>query len=258
MVAARESADRRWQAMSVIALIPARSGSKGIPGKNLRELGGVALVDHAVRCAFAARVSEIAVTTDVQVPMMRQCVSLAHSAFLQVLVRPPDLAQDDTPMIVVVQHALAQLPGPPEDIIVLLQPTQPFRTPAHVTSAIRLLQETHADSVVSVVPLPLSHSPELVCVITGDTLYPYPVCEGYKQVRFDFSAQPGRRQDVEPVYRRDGTVYVFWRKTVETYGSLYGYRSVALVIDPDDSCELDTEADWTAVERRWKARHGGT
>jgi CMP-N-acetylneuraminic acid synthetase len=70
-------------------------------------------------------------------------------------------AQDDTPMIEVVQHAEPDPRDRGLDIIVLLQPTQPFRTPEHVQQAIRLLQETQADSVVSVVPLPLSHSPML-------------------------------------------------------------------------------------------------
>src|ERR1041385_7681588 len=131
--------------MSVIALIPARVGWKGIPGKLFRLVGGLPLVVRAVLVGLAVT-PRVVVSSDAD-PSIIPGVYQAIKRWIQ---RPADLAHDDTPMIAVVQHALEALSGEPDDIIVLLQPTQPLRTPAHVEEAIRLLRETQADSVVSV------------------------------------------------------------------------------------------------------------
>jgi CMP-N,N'-diacetyllegionaminic acid synthase len=167
------------------------------------------------------------------------------------LPRPTELAQDDTPMIAVVQHAIETVQLQPEDILVLLQPTQPFRTPGHVTAAIELLRETQAGSVVSVVQLPQSHHPEAQLAMS-EVLMPGRLVPWYQS---DWAALPVNRQDSAPTYKRDGTVYAFWRKTVQQYGTIYGQDVRPLLIPPEESCELDTEADWLEVERRWQARH---
>jgi CMP-N,N'-diacetyllegionaminic acid synthase len=233
--------------VSVIAIVPARKGSKGIPGKNFRMLGGTALWLHAARCAERAGADQILVSTD------REYNAFVYERFGLIdhpergvwIERPANLAADTTPMFAVVQHALSQIEGQSDDIIVLLQPTQPFRTPAHVREAIWLLQETQADSVVSVVPLPLSHSPDMLGVITGSgRLQPWNDIEW-----------PPTRQRVTPAVMRDGTCYVCWRKTIEQHGSIYGPDVRPLLIDPADSCELDTELDWAACVRRWEETH---
>lgn len=161
--------------------------------------------------------------------------------------RPAALAQDDTPMLAVVQHALGLIAGAQEDIIVLLQPTQPFRTPQHVREAIVLLESSGADSVVSVVPLPLSQSPDLQLKILDATIL----------IPWDGRPWPRmltRRQDARQTYIRDGTVYAFRRRTVTEHGTIYGADVRPLVIDPADSCEMDTELDWAEAVRRWEAR----
>jgi CMP-N,N'-diacetyllegionaminic acid synthase len=243
--------------VSVIALIPARSGSKGIPGKNFRKLDDRTLVGWAAKCAREASIDERWVSSDVP-------FADVGDGFVRHIHRPAELAQDDSPMIAVVRHALQRIPGEPDDIIVLLQPTQPFRKPEHVREAIRLLRETGADSVVSVVELPKTHSPEMVLRLYdrppigkpdqwATTLQPWGrpgfADDDWKQLRT-------RRQHAEAAYMRDGTCYAFYRKTVEQHGNLYGQDVRPLIIDPADTCELDTEADWTALERRWKERHG--
>lgn len=256
--------------MSVLALIPARSGSKGIPNKNLRTLGGKTLIQHAVDCARAAGIERVCVSTDIG--------GLdPYELGADILHRPAELASDTAPMIDVVRHFLSEaallytatLPawtGKPvaqtlaEQIIVLLQPTQPLRRPEHVQQAIALLQESGADSVVSVVPLPLTHSPDWQCRITEWTSGPQAnVLTPFFAERYAgaWKALHARRQDCEQTYIRDGTVYAFWRKTVEQHGTLYGQDVRPLIIDPADSCELDTEQDWMDLERRWKERHGG-
>jgi len=173
------------------------------------------------------------------------------------LERPAELCQDETPMIAVVQHALEQVPGPDDQIIVLLQPTQPLRTVAHVHTAIARLREPRempATSVVSVVQLPATHhgAMQLIC-------QPY---AGRMRLRraerptagLDDPSLPTRRQQLEPTYIRDGTVYAFWRRTVTRYGNVYGPESIPLIIPAEESCELDTMADWAALEARLATR----
>jgi CMP-N,N'-diacetyllegionaminic acid synthase len=146
-------------------------------------------------------------------------------------------------MLDVVRHVLAEIPGPEDQIIVLLQPTQPLRQPKHVTAAIDLLRDTEADSVVSVVELPRTHSPHYVCRVVEGRVEPWFAYEGA-------TAWPDGRQRVTPAFTRDGTVYAFWRQTVSRYGSLYGEDVRPLIIPPEETCELDTEADWQVLERR--------
>ena len=249
--------------MSVIALIPARSGSKGIPSKNFRTLGGKPLYAHAIECAIAAGVERIIVSTDhieygcgiarevYTKPEGGTHYSEVRTAWtLDYLPRPAELAQDDTPMLSVVQHAMHAEGGAQDDIWLILQPTQPLRTPEQVKAAITLLQESGADSVVSVVPLPLTHAAPFQCWVrpTGrlDTVLGLRSWDGL----------PNRRQAVPPHYIRDGTCYAFRRATVDQHGTIYGQDVRPLIIDPADSCELDTESDWLEVERRWKERHG--
>jgi CMP-N,N'-diacetyllegionaminic acid synthase len=249
----------------VIALIPARSGSKGIPGKNHLCLGNKTLVEHAYNCAVAAGLDGAVITTDYDVmpwskPQdevdedVRQRNGGSFHLWMP-LRRPDTLAQDDTPMFDVVQHAVNELKLADDDLIVLLQPTQPFRTPAHIQEAIRLLRMTQADSVVSVVELPRTHSPEMAFEFYPGSgrLVPWRWwCECGSE---DFANLPRYRQEAKPAYIRDGTCYAFWVKTLK-HGNLYGQDVRPLIIPPEQSCELDTEADWADVERRWRERHG--
>lgn len=225
----------------VIALIPARAGSKGIPLKNFRDVHGRTLVGWAGKAAREAGIEERICSTDLDGPEYTETMRWLRR-------RPADLAQDDTPMIDVVQHALAQVPGEPDDIIVLLQPTQPLRKPEHITKAIELLRETQADSVVSVVPLPLTHSPDNQLWVCDGQLAPW------AELMDGMNSLPATRQTCHQTYIRDGTCYAFWRRTVEQHGTIYGPVAVPLYIDSADTCELDTQADWDALEQRLRAR----
>jgi CMP-N,N'-diacetyllegionaminic acid synthase len=230
--------------MSVLALIPARSGSKGIPNKNLKRLAGRSLVQIAVDCAYAAECSPV-VSTDYVWPTPNGMTSgpkWPWPAHCFTIHRPAELATDDTPMLAVVQHALEQVPGPDDQIIVLLQPTQPLRTAVHVQTAIARLRETQADSVVSVVDIG----------VRDQVLYSNH--QGRLRHLADwqcFDTEPTRRQDQDRAYRRDGTCYAFRRETVTEYGTIYGHDVVPLIIPASESCELDTMADWAALEARF-------
>lgn len=227
----------------VLALVPARGGSKGVPGKNVRPLAGRTLLDYVADVARASGVVDRAVlTTDSE-----DVAAAGRSAGLHVLpLRPASLAADDTPMLPVVRHALEQVArdGFVPELVVLLQPTSPLRRPEHVRDAVRLLRETGADSVVTVVAVPPHLSPDYVMRIDQGVLRPF-LSEG---------AGITRRQDARPAFSRDGTVYAFRRETLERHGSIYGEDCRPLVIGEDDSLSIDTPRDWAEAERALLAR----
>lgn len=227
----------------VLAIVPARSGSKGVPGKNVKKLAGRTLLDYT---ALAARdsgvIDRIVLSTD-----SAEIADAGRRAGLEVpFMRPGELAQDDTPMLPVIQHALETLAvdGWTTDVIVLLQPTSPLRRPSHVRDAVTLLQESNADSVVSVIELPRHLSPDYVMRIEDGALRPF-LAEGERVTR---------RQDARPAYSREGTVYACWRTTLEQWGNIYGERCQPLILDAADSLSIDSPDDWAEAERRLAQR----
>lgn len=224
---------------SVLALVPARGGSKGVANKNLRPLAGRSLLEYAARAAAASGVIDrIVLSTDspaiaeegkrvgIEVPFMR----------------PAELAADETPMLPVIEHAVAALAadGWKADIVVLLQPTSPLRTGAHISNAVNALRESQADSVVTVLELPRHLSPDYVMRVDGGRLVPF-LAEG---------ARITRRQDARPAFVREGTVYAFWRRTLDEQRSIYGNDCRPLLVPARESLSIDTPEDWAEAERR--------
>lgn len=230
----------------VLGIVPARSGSKGVPEKNVRELAGRPLLDYTARAARESGVIDrLVLSTD-----SPEIADVGRRAGLEVpFLRPVRLAADDTPMLPVVQHAIDALAadGWEADIVVLLQPTSPLRRAEHVRAAVNLLRDTNADSVVTVVEVPRHLSPDYVMKMEDGRLRPF-LPEG---------ARVTRRQDARPAYSRDGTVYACWARTIGRTGSLYGDDCRPLVIDACDSLSIDSPADWDAAERMLARRGAG-
>jgi CMP-N,N'-diacetyllegionaminic acid synthase len=222
----------------VLGIVPARAGSKGVPGKNLRPLAGRSLIEYAAAAARASGILDRAIlSTD-----SPEIAEAGRRAGLEVpFMRPAELAQDDTPMLAVVRHAIDTLvaAGWTPDTIVLLQPTSPLRQPDHVRRAVALLRDTNADSVVTVVPVPGHLAPDYVMRIDDGRLRPF-LEDGHRVTR---------RQDVRPAFYRDGTVYAFRRSTVERCGNIYGDDCRPLIVEASASLSIDTLDDWDAAER---------
>jgi CMP-N-acetylneuraminic acid synthetase len=227
----------------VLGLVPARGGSKGVPGKNVRPLAGRPLLEYTARAAQASGVIDrLVLSTDSQ-----EIADVGRRAGLEVpFLRPAALAADDSPMLPVVRHAIDALAGAgwDADIVVILQPTSPLRRAEHIRDAVTRLRETGADSVVTVVELPKHLSPDYVMRIEDGRLKTF-LPEGERLTR---------RQDARPAYSRDGTVYACWVKTIETFGSIYGNDCRPLLVDAGDSLSIDSPADWDAAERMLAAR----
>jgi CMP-N-acetylneuraminic acid synthetase len=223
---------------NVLAIVPARGGSKGVPGKNSRPLAGRSLLDYTATVARDAGVIDRTVlTTDSE-----EIAEAGRRAGLEVpFLRPAALAQDDTPMLPVLQHALGEIEsrGWTPEFVVLLQPTSPLRRAYHIQEALSRLRRSGADSVVTVVRVPEHLSPDYVMRIEHEVLKPF-LPEG---------AGVTRRQDVRPAYSRDGTVYAFRRDTLDRFGNIYGEDCRPLIVDPEDSLSIDSPDDWDTAER---------
>jgi CMP-N-acetylneuraminic acid synthetase len=220
----------------VLALIPARGGSKGVPGKNVRELGGRPLIGWTIAAALEADVGPVVVSTDDDAIA---AVALDQGAEVPFR-RPADLAADDTPTLPVVAHALDELAaaGRSFDVVCLLQATSPFRPPGLIGRCVELLVASGADSVVTVRPTPSELHP--------DWAYGLDAAGGLHL--HNGQREPiARRQDLPPVFHRDGTVYVS-RAEVVRAGSLYG-SDVRGVVATGPTVNIDTPADFARAEQ---------
>ena len=225
--------------MKVLGLVPARAGSKGLPGKNTRLLHGKSLLTYAAEAARASGVVDrVVLSTDAEAIADVGRVCGLDVPFL----RPEALAGDETPMLPVIEHAVAALAGEgwDADIIVLLQPTSPLRRGEHIRRSVELLRETGADSIVSVVELPRHLSPDYVMRVEDGRLVPF----------LPDGARVTRRQDARVACVRDGTVYTFWRRTLADQHSIYGRDCRPMVVPADESLTIDTPEDWADAERR--------
>ena len=184
----------------MLAVIPARGGSKGLPGKNIRPLAGLPLIAHSLALARAcSRISRTIVSTD-----SPEIAEIARSFGADVpFLRPAELSQDDTPMWPVLRHALEAAEREERreyKYLLLLDPTSPGRLPEHVAGALKKLTDTpDADGIVGV-SRP-DFNPIWHCVVERD---------GWMQDLMPEAARYARRQDVPAVYRINATLYI-WR-----------------------------------------------
>jgi CMP-N,N'-diacetyllegionaminic acid synthase len=229
--------DNREMKPKILGLIPARGGSKGIPDKNIRPLAGIPLLEYSRRAAVeSGMIDRLVLSTD-----SLEIAALGKKIGLEVpFLRPPELAQDDTPMLPVIQHTISYLEDQNwlPDIIVLLQPTAPLRKPQHIINAVRLLILHSYDAVVSVVEVPRHFSPDFVFKIDNERLLNF-LPEGQRVTR---------RQDARQAYYRDGSVYTFWLKTLKESGNIYGDWCHPLIIQSEESVNLDSQEDWDRAE----------
>ena len=217
-------------------VIPARGGSKGLPGKNLRKLGALSLVGQAIASAReSALLTRFIVSTDSE--------EIAAEAERQALpvpfLRPAELATDGAGMLGVLQHAVRWLEasaGVRPDVIVTLQPTSPFRRGAEIDATIRKVAETGADSAQTLSEA--SYHPYFMKTLDGDrTMALFP--DGHKYVR---------RQDAPPVYQPSGAVYVTRYATLMEQGHILGDDNRGVIMGFEPSVNIDTEWDFLLAE----------
>lgn len=218
---------------SVVALIPARGGSKGLPRKNLADLGGRPLLAWSVESALqATTVDRVVVCTDDE-----EIATAARSAGAEVpWLRPAELATDDAADLPVFEHALDRLDaaGPPVEVFVHLRPTSPFREAGLIDRAVTLLRShPGVDSVRSVSPV--AKTPFKMWFV-DDEGFMEPVVGSWEEECFN---RP--RQALPPVWTQDGALDVV-RAAVVRGGSMTGRRVLALRHD-SPLVDVDTAED---------------
>ncbi len=223
----------------VLAVIPARGGSKGVPRKNIREVGGRPLIEWTIDTALAAieagLIDRCIVTTD---DPEITAISLAAGAEVP-FKRPPEISSDQTRMLPVLQDAVrrAESVDGPYDWILLLQPTNPFRTVDDIRGALEAGAGGECDSVISVVRVFAVH-PMLMKRIDDGILLPWSVPE----------PEGTRRQDYHPAaYMRNGAIYLT-RRDVLMGGSIWGDRVRPFQMPEERSVGIDSELELKLVD----------
>lgn len=225
----------------VLAVVPARGGSKGVPGKNIRPLAGLPLIGHSIRLAkLCPAVAKCIVSTDSEAiaVVARECG--VEVPFL----RPAELALDDTPMWPVLQHALAAT----ESIehcrygsVLLLSPASPARLPEDVAKAIQLLeQDEHAVGVVAASKP--SFNPRWTCIDIAE--------DGYMRHCFPDGKVYVRRQDVPAIYRINGALYL-WRRdhlAISETPRYFEMPHAMLEIPESRAIDIDSPHDFRLAE----------
>ena len=223
--------------MMILGLIPARGGSKGIPGKNLVSLCGKPLLQYTCEAAKKSRtLTRTIVSTD------DQAIADATRGFgIDVpFLRPKELSDDSTPMIDVLLQTLAELAktGQEPDILVLLQPTSPLRTAQDIDDAVTLLEKTGADTVVSVIEVPHQFVPSSLMSLDGDKLHSY-----------SNQASPLLRQGKQRLYARNGpAVLVLRTDFLKKAKNFYSGDTRALLMPRERSIDIDDAFDLRLAE----------
>lgn len=217
----------------VTAVIPVRGGSKGIPGKNLRKVGGDTLLERTIKFAKAApRVDRILVTTDD--PAMHD-IAVAHGVAAPSL-RPDHLATDTATTLDAVRHLIedAEIAA---GYLLLLQVTTPLRTLADLDAlAEKFEADGQCEAAVSVCPHEGAH-PEKLQRVDGDRLISY------------LSTEAGRaRQTMPDLYELNGAFYLIDRETLLREQTFLPKQTLAFVMPPERSANLDTMTDWQILD----------
>lgn len=217
---------------TIVAIIPARGGSKGVPGKNIAILAGKPLIAWTIEAAKAvSEINRVIVSTDDE-----KIAAVAKSWGAEVpFLRPADLAQDTTPGQPPIEHALAWLmekEGFEPEVTVLLQPTSPLRTSFDIEAALKLMGSKNADSVIGITR---SHRhPYWTKTLSPDGVL-LPFLEDGNGLR--------RRQDLPEVYDINGLIYAFRTRFFLTHKTWYGPNTYGYLTPQERSLDIDTPFD---------------
>lgn len=227
------------QKHKILGIIPARGGSKGVPEKNIRTLNGQPLIYYTIQAARqSAMLTEFVVSTesekiagickeyDVEFPFMR----------------PEELAEDLVESHPVIRHALDEMERINKvkyEYFIMLQPTTPLRTAQDIDESLNILISTGADSVVSVVDVGGTHPMRMKRIVGGNILINY-IDQGFENMK--------PRQELPPVYIRNGAIYASKCSVLHDLGVLVGEDCRANVMPQDRSINIDTMVDFIVAD----------
>jgi CMP-N,N'-diacetyllegionaminic acid synthase len=226
--------------IEILAIIPARGGSKGIPRKNIKSLAGKPLLAYTAVAAKNSRLlTRVVLSTDDQ-----EIALIGTQLGLEVpFIRPSELAEDDTPSLLVFDHVLCELyrkEGYKPDVIVILQPTSPLRTTRHIDEALNKFLSQNYDSLVSVIELPHNMNPYSVMKLNSN---------GELEPFMDYDESKNTRQFKPKFYARNGAaIYIVTYDCLMNKKSIYGKSTLPYFMKKEESLDIDDSFDWLIAE----------
>jgi len=220
----------------VVALIPARGGSKGLPGKNMSKVNGIPLIGYSIQAALNSKyIDEVFVSSD-------DNTTLAYGKKVGAtpVVRPEEIASDKAPAKSVVEHLINNLSKNllKKDLyIVYLQPTSPLRTAKHIDDALNKMIAKGLNKLVSVTQM--SKSPFKSFLVDQD---------GCLQALFGEEMTNQRRQDIPKVYAANGAIYVFLYSDFKKKNAFPSNGAYPYIMNAEDSLDIDTPEDLSALK----------
>ncbi len=228
--------------MRILAVIPARGGSKGITDKNIRPLNGKPLIMHAISAATeASKITTVIVTTDSE-----KIAKIVRPVGITIINRPDELATDSASIVPVLLHALKEMEsrGSYFDAVLLLQVTSPLRSGKDIDASITLLeQDEKIDGVISVVEAEDVHPARM-----------YKADQDFHLTPLDPLLETSRRQELPKVYHRNGCIYLVRTEMLKSENSVMAKRKRAYVMDSQWLANIDNERDLLIAEllfREW-------
>ncbi|MCF8106055.1 MAG: acylneuraminate cytidylyltransferase family protein [Desulfohalobiaceae bacterium] len=224
--------------MNVLGIVPARGGSKRIPRKNIHPLGGIPLIAHCLRTARQCpSLGRLAVSTE-----SGAIARVVREEGVEVIERPEELAADRTPTLPVIVQVLEELDktGFSADIVLTIQPTYPFLSVDNVEQSIAaILNRPDIDSVTTVTRPPFHYHPFNARKINPDGTISFMFAEEKRKCP--------NTQSAPPVFFF-GNLYTSWTRTIIEQGSLYGRRSLPLVVSEIEALDIDEYFDLEIAE----------
>jgi CMP-N-acetylneuraminic acid synthetase len=226
--------------MKVLVVIPARGGSKGVLKKNIKMLGDKPLIVHAIDCAKKSKsATKIIVSTDCE-----EIAAIARQNGCNTIIRPEDLSTDTSNVVTAVEHVYKEL-NEIFDIIILLQPTSPFRTSDDLDTIVSMFeQDKTIDGVISVIPTQDMHPARMYNFLSNDEMVPF-LSDG----------ETSRRQDLKPVYYRNGCFYAVRTAAFFNEKSFMVQHKKGYVMNANWLANIDTPRDFKIAEilyQDWK------
>ena len=218
---------------NILAVIPARGGSKGIPRKNIVKINDRPLIDYTIQAALqVSRINHVIVSTEDE-----EIASISRGLGAEVpFMRPNHLAVDQAqsaPVVIDALYRMEEINNIKYDAVLMLQPTSPLRTSKHIEKALDLFFSQECDSVVSVVSVGGTH-PFRMKRLVDDRLVNY-IDQGFWDMR--------PRQELPPVYIRNGSIYLIKRDTLISKGQLIGEKCLGMVMNDEESVNIDSPLD---------------
>lgn len=228
----------------VFALIPARKGSKGLPGKNLRKVGSSNLVELAVRAAQGvSEIDQVFISSD-----CNEVLSIGKNMGVTCVERPSHLASDEARASDVVGHFISTLGEADiseDPFIVYLQPTSPLRTASHILQALKSLEQKKGNSLISV--RELDGSPFKSFTLNA---------QGTLSSLFDEKLSNESRQMLPMAYLPNGSIYIFKVSDFQRKKGFPNNGSIPFVMSAEESLDIDSEEDLRTAEEIWVKKYG--